>query len=127
MAKVVDGVVFLRKGDTEELTVTASVGEEAYEFEVGDVVTLTVRELPSGESPVLLTDSVTVEEDTEEVEMSFTTDLEVGAYSMDVQLRMADGTVKTLFPAVDTESPKNKVKNWKNCIVEGEVTVDGDD
>ena len=126
MAKVADGVIYLRKGDTESLSVSAKNGETAYTFLADDVLTFTIRELPEQASEVLLTQSVTVSTPTQTVEIvlpsSLTRQLSAGKYSCDVQLN-SGGTIKTLFPITNTESPKYKATNWKNCIVEGEVTV----
>ena len=126
MAKVADGVIYLRKGDTESLSVSAKNGETAYSFLADDVLTFTIRELPEQASEVLLTQSVTVSAPAQTVEItlpaSLTRQLSAGKYSCDVQLN-SGGTIKTLFPITNTESPRYKATNWKNCIVEGEVTV----
>lgn len=131
MSKVVDGVIFLRKGDTESLSVSAKNGTEDYTFQVGDVVTMTVRETPEESSEVLLQKAVTVATAGTSVTIALTAEqtgaVEAGKYSCDIQLD-SDGTIKTLFPVMDTDDPKYTNANWKNIVFEGEVTVadDGD-
>lgn len=127
--KIVDGVVYIRKGDTETMSVKAKLADgTAYTFSEGDAVTFTVRELPDAGSEVLLEKTV-VSAGGASVDIVLTAEqtaaLNAGKYSCDVQLTDADGHIKTLFPSVDTDEPKVKVKNWKNCVVEGEVTVNG--
>ena len=116
--------IYLTKGDDAVLelnSITAQDGSE-YELQAADVLTLTVRELPSTASPVLIQiDSlpgsrriVIRHEDTAEVN--------VGRYSADVQLTTSDSKRYTLWPNI-TGNNRYMVKNLNNFVIMPEVTA----
>lgn len=117
-------VIYLTKGDDAVLevsSITAAGGEE-YALQDGDVLTLTVRSLPSAQSPeVIQIDSlpgssriVIGHEDTAE--------LEVGRYSADVQLTTAEGRRYTIWPML-SGTMRYDVRNFNNFVIMPEVTT----
>lgn len=117
-------VIYLTKGDDAVLEVSSIEAQDGsqYELKSEDVLTLTVRALPSAESPVLIQiDSlpginriVLRHEDTAE--------LNVGRYSSDVQLTTADGKRYTIWPSV-SGSGRYVVKSFNNFVIMPEVTI----
>ena len=111
--------IFLNRGDDAVLNVviTNSAGE-AYELRPGDGLTLTVRELPTADSPVLLTATSA----TSEIELTHTITslLDVGQYSADIELTLANGSRITIWPVL-TGNARFKEKNYKNFTIMSEV------
>ena len=117
-------VIYLTKGDDAVLEVSSITAEDgsAYELQAADVLTLTVRAVPSAESAVLMDiDSlpgsrriVFRHEDTAE--------LAVGRYSADVQLTTADGKRFTVWPTI-AGSGRYVVKSFNNFVIMPEVTT----
>lgn len=112
--------IFLNRGDDAVLNVviTNSAGE-AYEIRPGDSLTLSVRELPTADSPVLLTATSS----TSEIELTHTITslLDVGQYSADIELTLANGSRITVWPSL-TGNARFKEKNYKNFTIMSEVT-----
>lgn len=92
---------------------------QPYEMQDGDSITMTVRREPKMNSEILF--SVTSETDTIIIQHDDTADLEVGEYSADVQLMLADGRRFTFWPDLP-DSMKKKERNFKNFILMPEVT-----
>ena len=121
MLIIEDGVINITKGDDAALDVEISAGENAYEMGENDVLTLTVREQPSGEYPVLLSVSSIAGSNRILIRSEDTKDMETGRYSADVQLTDGSGNIYTVWPELEG-SARYKVKNLKNFIVMPEVT-----
>ena len=121
---VEDNVITIHRGDDERLTLTI----DDYEFKEGDIVVLSVREIPSPSSPLLL--EVVSSSPSFNLPHEKTERIPAGKYSYDVELRIlqADGSyyIKTIVPTPEDEHIKNGTdKNWKNFIMNGEVTTGG--
>ena len=121
---VEDGTIYLTKGDDAVLEVSSIVTDDgsAYELQNGDVLTLTVRMLPSTESAVL----IEIDSSPGSARIVFGHDdtavLDVGRYSADVQLTTADGKRYTVWPHI-TGSSRYTIKNLNNFVIMPEVTA----
>lgn len=124
MFQITNDVIYLTRGDYAKIKCDLKSGEtsEDYVMGPGDFLTLTIRESPSKESPVLcminsFTDEITIQNED-------TADIPVGAYSADIQLTTYDGKRFTFWPTLEGYSDKNraKEKNFKNFILQPEVT-----
>ena len=117
-------VIYLTKGDDAVLEITsiATEGGTEYELQADDVLTLTVRALPSAQSPALL--QVDALPGSRRIVFSHadTAELDVGRYSADVQLTTADGKRYTVWPTI-TGSGRYVVKNLNNFVIMPEVTA----
>lgn len=116
-------VVYLTKGDDAVLevsSITAADGEE-YELRDTDVLTLTVRALPSDQSPVLIQIDSLPGSNRIVIGHADTAELTVGRYSADVQLTTADGKRFTVWPTI-AGSGRYVIKNFNNFIIMPEVT-----
>lgn len=97
--------ITMTRGDTESITVSC----EQQKFEVGDMVTFTVRLQKKVATKVIQKDVVEFVDGKAIIEIDpvDTTPLAFGTYIYDIQLTRADGTVKTIIkPAkftIDTE------------------------
>ena len=91
-------------------------------MQAGDVLTLTVRALPSADSPALI--QIDALPGSRRIVFSHadTAELDVGRYSADVQLTTADGKRYTVWPAI-TGSGRYVVKNLNNFVIMPEVTT----
>ncbi|MGM9630044.1 hypothetical protein [Butyricicoccus sp.] len=118
------GVIYITRGDDAVLEVTgiATEGGEEYTLQDGDVLTLTVRELPSAESPALI--RIDALPGSRRIVFSHedTAGLDVGRYSADVQLTTAEDRHYTLWPSI-SGSGRYKVRNLNNFVVMPEVTI----
>jgi len=124
MLKIIDGKIYLVRGDDEVLEVNVSSDGEAVQLAEGDTLTLTVRELPSKESREILRVTSAPGSNRIIINHSDTADAEYGEYSADVQLMTADGRRRTVWPVIDENNiPKAEAKNWKNFILLPEVTL----
>lgn len=117
-------VIYLTKGDDAVLEVSsiATEGGAEYELQPEDVLTLTVRALPSAQSPALL--QVDALPGSRRIVFSHadTAELDVGRYSADVQLTTAEGKRYTVWPTI-TGSGRYVVKNLNNFVIMPEVTT----
>lgn len=124
MLYIEDGVISVTQNDDVilEVALTTSDGEP-YDMDAGDVLTLSVREYPVKDSPLLL--SVSSNPGTNRITLngSDTLNIAPGKYSYDVQITYADGSRYTILPNNLDESIRGTGKNWKNFVVMGEVTV----
>ena len=112
--------IFLNRGDDAALNVeiTDNAGE-IYDLRPGDSLTLTVRAVPAADSPVLLTAASAASAIT--LTHSMTAQMEVGQYSADVELTLANGSRITVWPVL-TGNARFKKKNYKNFTIMSEVT-----
>ena len=95
-------VVYLTKGDDAVLeisSITVADGSE-YALQDTDVLTLTVRSLPTSQSPVMFQIDALPGSSRIVIGHEDTAELEVGRYSADVQLTTAEGKRFTVWPSV---------------------------
>ena len=117
-------VIYITKGDDAVLEITsiATEGGAEYELQGTDVLTLTVRALPSAQSPALL--QIDALPGSRRIVFSHadTAELDVGRYSAAVQLTTAEGKRYTVWPTI-TGSGRYVVKNLNNFVIMPEVTT----
>lgn len=121
---VEDETIYLTKGDDAVLELSSIAADDGseYELQATDALTLTVRTLPSADSPALL--QIDALPGSRRIVFSHTdtAELDVGRYSADVQLTTADGKRYTVWPAI-TGSGRYVVKNLNNFVIMPEVTT----
>lgn len=117
-------VIYLTKGDDAVLEVSSITAEDgsAYELQTADVLTLTVRSLPSDQSPVLIQIDSLPGSNRIVIGHADTAELTVGRYSADVQLTTADGKRFTVWPTI-AGSGRYVVKSFNNFVIMPEVTT----
>lgn len=117
-------VIYLTKGDDAVLEVSsiATDGGKEYALQETDVLTLTVRALPSEDSPALIQIDALPGSNRIVFRHEDTAELTVGRYSADVQLTTADGKRYTVWPTI-TGSGRYVIKNLKNFVIMPEVTA----
>lgn len=119
MLFVENNQVFLTRGDDAVLEVSLTAAGKPYEMQHGDMLHLTVRRLPSDDSPVLLK----IQSETQRIVIRHedSSPLKVGQYSADVQLVTGDGKRITVWPTPQGHE-RLRVTNWKNFTIMPEVT-----
>lgn len=128
MAKVIDGVLYLVQGDDEEIGLTMKDGSgSTVSFSDGDSVTLTLRETPSSEAVLSVTEAVTEATAgasfTLHIASAVTSAAAYGEYSGDIQVVFAGtGKSKTIWPSFTSDRKYITDTNWKNARVVAEVT-----
>lgn len=115
-----DEYIAITRGDCGIIDVALDMGGEAYEMAADDTIELTVRELPTSESPVIL-HKVSAPGIAQIVLHAEDTQIAPGRYTADVQLNHGDCRY-TVWPEIDPEKDY-KIKNRKNFIVTAEVTT----
>lgn len=120
--------IWMYRGDDEVIVVPLFSGSgesrTPYEMQSGDTVTLTVRETPSEESPVLLQITSAPGSNRIPIRHEDTAELAPGQYSADIQLLTADGMRKTVWPDFDPSGSNLYVGlNLKNFVIIPEVTT----
>lgn len=117
-------VIYITKGDDAVLEISsiATEGGAEYELQGTDVLTLTVRALPSAQSPALL--QIDAQPGSRRIVFGHedTAELDVGRYSADVQLTTAEGKRYTVWPTI-AGSGRYVVKNLNNFVIMPEVTT----
>ena len=116
-------VIYLTKGDDAVLevsSITAADGSE-YALQETDVLTLTVRSLPTFQSPVRFQIDALPGSKRIVIRHEDTAELDVGRYSADVQLTTAEGKRFTVWPEI-VGSGRYVIKNFNNFIIMPEVT-----
>lgn len=116
-------VIYLTKGDDAVLeisSITAADGSK-YALQETDVLTLTVRSLPTSQSPVRFQIDALPGSKRIVIRHEDTAELDVGRYSADVQLTTAEGKRFTVWPSV-AGSGRYVVKNFNNFVIMPEVT-----
>ena len=118
-----DGILYLTKGDDGALEVGAILDARgvAYDMQDGDFLTLTVRETPTLDSPVVFQTTGLPGSNRLIVRSEDTAHAEPGRYSADIQLTTADGLRFTIWPSIEG-SARYKTSNLKNFIIMPEVT-----
>lgn len=116
--------IYITKGDDAVLEVSSITtdGGEEYALQDADVLTLTVRALPSADSPALIQIDAPPGINRIVFRHEDTAELNVGRYSADVQLTTADGRRYTIWPTI-TGSGRYVAKNFRNFVIMPEVTL----
>lgn len=117
-------VIYLTKGDDAALEISGITAQDGnqYEMQAGDVLTLTVRVLPSADSPALIQIDSLPGSNRIVLRHEDTAELNVGRYSADVQLTTAEGRRFTVWPNI-AGSGRYVVKSFNNFVVMPEVTI----
>ena len=117
-------VIYITKGDDAVMEVSsiATEGGGEYALQETDVLTLTVRALPSADIPVLIQIDALPGSNRIVFRSEDTAELDVGRYSADVQLTTADGRRYTIWPTI-AGSGRYVAKSFKNFIIMPEVTL----
>ena len=124
--KIIDDKIYMRRGDDEVLIVELQddAGSPA-EMPEGATLTLTVRQRPDDESPVLFSTASVPGSNRIIIRHDDTASTAYGEYSADVQMRTAEGLRKTVWPIISEEDPpKAGNSNLKNFVILPEVTMD---
>lgn len=124
MLKIIDNTIYIVRGDDETLTVNLSADNEPVTIGEHDTLTLTVRQLPSEESPVIFSSTSVPGTNCIAIRHDDTADKDYGQYSADIQLLTADGLRKTVWPVVSEDNiPPTRATNLKNFVILPEVTM----
>lgn len=117
-------VIYLTKGDDAVLEVSNIDSQEGgtYELQEGDVLTLTVRQLPSTLVPILIQISSEPGDKCIVINHDHTSELNVGLYSADIQLTTFDGLRYTIWPKLNRDL-RSVAKNFNNFVIMPEVTT----
>ena len=117
-----NGAIYITKGDDAVLEVNSIAAEDGseYELQAEDVLTLTVRALPSAESAVLIEIDSLPGSNRIVIRHDDSVGLAVGRYSADVQLTTADGMRNTIWPQIGG-SGRYVIKNYNNFVIMPEV------
>ena len=117
-------VIYLTKGDDAVLEIESIAAQDGSEYALQetDVLTLTVRALPSAQSPVLIQIDALPGSNRIVFSSDDTAELDVGRYSADVQLTTAEGRRYTIWPTI-AGSGRYVAKSFKNFIIMPEVTL----
>ena len=116
--------IYITKGDDAVLEISGITAQDGsqYELQAEDVLTLTVRELPSTVSPVLMQIDSLPGSRRIVIGHGDTSELNVGRYSADLQLTTPDDKRYTLWPNI-TGTNRYMVKNLNNFVIMPEVTA----
>lgn len=123
MFRIEDNVIYITRGDSAVFGVTAYIDGDSsspYELNEGDYFTLTVRKLASKRSDVLF--SVNSTNGRIVLSNEDTSDADVGKYSADIQLNMANGDRYTIWPKFEMVKSAREY-NYKNFCIMPEVTT----
>lgn len=123
MLIIEDSVIKLTRGDDAVIVVNPRTNDGSlYEMADGDALTLTVREIPDPESPVLIQCKSTSGSNRIIVNHEDSADVAAGRYSADIQLTTADGKRFTVWPELEG-SNQYVIKNMRNFYLMPEVTT----
>lgn len=120
-----NGILKHTRGDTGSIQVVSIELEDGtpYTMQPGDVLTLTVRQRPVASSQALIEKSSSTTTIT--LEPEDTANIPAGKYSADIELRMANGDIFTIWP--EKASPGGKIQptnaNFENFWIWPEVTA----
>lgn len=120
MLYIDDGVISITQNDDAviEINIQTSTGAP-FEMAADDTLTMSVREIPNGNSPLLMTINTAPGSNRIILHGADTLGIPPGRYSYDVQLNRADGTRYTVLP----DNITTIGTNWRNFVVLGEVTI----
>lgn len=123
MLKIEEGAIYLTRSDDAVLELQLTVADgSAYEVQAGETLTLTVRELPSPDAPMLFSAAGVPGSGRIVINSADTAGVAPGRYSADIQLTTADGRRHTVWPELEG-SRRYSVRNLKNFVVMPEVTA----
>lgn len=114
-------VINLTRGDDAVIEVPLTINDDVpYDMDSNDYLIFAVREVPSPESPVLL--SIESERGVNRIVFSHddTTDMAIGFYSAEIQLMTSDGMIYTVWPKL-TGNARTSKSNRKNFVLMTEV------
>ena len=116
--------IWMVRGDDETILVPLTDADGAeYAMQEDDTLTLTVRETPSDDSPVLAQITGAPGSNRIPIAHADTAQMEPGRYSADIQL-ITGGLRRTVWPDYDpTASNRYRVKNMQNFVLLAEVTT----
>ena len=126
MLKIVDGRFYLVHGDDGSFKVNPKVRDPEtgdlipYEMKAGDKLILTVRALPTNESPVLLC-STAIGTDEIFITHEQSSQIECGIYSAEIDMIYENGMRDTVWTPDITARNRTKVKSFENFHVVVEV------
>ena len=117
-------VIYLTKGDDAVLEVSSITAEDgsAYELQAADVLTLTVRSMPTALMPALIQIDALPGSNRIVLRHEDTAELDVGRYSADVQLTTAAGKRHTVWPTL-SGNLRYETKSFNNFVIMPEVTT----
>lgn len=121
--KSVVSKIAMYRGDSETLRVPLTLDGEEYAMQDGDTLTMTVRETPAAESPVLIQITGAPGSNRIPIAHEDTAELEPGWYSADIQLLTAEGLRKTVWPDFAVPTGRISQKNMSNFAIMPEVTM----
>lgn len=128
MLRIVDNKIFIVHGDDGSFKVNPKVidpetGEKIpYEMRDNDKLILTVRKLPTKDSPVLLS-STAVGTDEIFITREQSSAIECGIYSAEIDMIYEDGKHDTVWTPDITGKNRTKIKSFENFHVVTEVPV----
>ena len=132
VTEIINGIeavtqLWMVRGDDESIIVPLYTGDGSnrteYTMQPGDTLTLTVREMPDAESPVLMQIISAPGSNRIPIAHADTAQLNPGKYSADIQLHTQDGLRKTVWPDYDpSTSTRYKARNMQNFVLISEVT-----
>lgn len=126
MLKIENDVIYIVRGDDEALDVALSSEDGEFVMEETATLTLTVRKQPLASSELVFSSTSVPGSTRITIPHSATANAEYGAYSADIELTMANGQGKTVWPKIRTEiSTKTKQleKSFDNFVILPEVTI----
>lgn len=117
-------VIYLTKGDDAVLEVSSITAEDGSEYalQATDVLTLTVRSIPSADSPVMIQIDALPGSNRIVLRHEDTAELNVGRYSADVQLTTAEGKRHTIWPTL-SGNLRYEARSFNNFVIMPEVTI----
>lgn len=124
MLYINDDIVAITKGDDAVLDITIHKSDGTdFVMESTDTLTLSVKERPCCNYPVLLQSMSAPGSNRIVLTGNATAAMCPGRYSYDVQLNRANGDRFTIIPDNPDIGGNGSTNNWNNFIVMGEVTV----
>ena len=119
-----NNVIYLTKGDDAVLEASSisAADDEEYELRGADVLTLTVRALPSAQSLAMIQIDSLPGSNQIVIRHEDTAELNVGRYSADVQMSTADGKRYTIWPML-SGNQRYEARSFNNFVIMPEVTT----
>ena len=114
-------VINLTRGDDAVIEVPMTIDDKIdYDMDSNDYLIFGVREIPSPDSPLLL--SIESEHGVNRIVFSHddTKDMDIGFYSAEIQLMTSSGMIYTVWPKL-TGNMRTSKSNRKNFVLMTEV------
>lgn len=129
-----DGVFYMVRGDDESVAIDLRIVQDPlneddqgteYLMAPEDYLVMTVRKLPSLDSPVLLQVRGDPGVPMLNIPHDVTAGLEVGRYSMDIELMIYGTTRRTVWPdwSQIEKYKRSRISNIENFVIMPEVTM----